>query len=91
MVFLHSSTQIKLPSYIKKKVKANPTEAYTSALVEAEKPLLNEVEKSKQEIETDLIRQFEHSSNNEICKHISNLTNIRGFPDTMTNGNDSYW
>ena len=59
------------------------------ALVEAEKALQSEIEKSKQEIEADLIRQFEHSNNNEIYKYISNLTNTRGLPDTMTNGNDT--
>ena len=89
MAFFHNSTQIKLHSHIKKKVKANPTEANTLALVKADKALQGEIEQSKQEIEADLIRQFEHSSNNEIHKYISNLTNTRGLPNTMTNGNDT--
>ena len=89
MTFFYDSTQIKLPSHIKKKVKVNPTEANTLALVEAEKALQSEIEKSKQKIEADLIWQFEHSNNNEIYIYISNLTNTRGLPDTMTNGNDT--
>ena len=89
--WLSSTIQHKLNCLhtLRKKVKVNPTEANTLALVEAEKALQSEIEKSKQEIEADLIRQFEHSNNNEIYKYISNLTNTRGLPDTMTNGNDT--
>ena len=87
MDFLHNLTQLKPPSYIKNKVKVNPTEAITLALVEAEKALQKSL--SKQKLEADLFRQFEHSSSNEIYKYMSNLTNTHGFPDTMTNGNDT--
>lgn len=74
---------------LRKKVKANPTGPNTSALAEAEKTLQEEIEKSKQDFEAGLIRQFEHSNNNKIYKYISSLTNTHGFPDIMTNGTDT--
>ena len=88
MVLFHNSTQIKPHSHIKKKVKANPTGANTSALAEAEKLLQEEIKMSKQDFEAGLIRQFKHSNNNKIYKYISYLTNTRCLPDTMTNGTD---
>ena len=47
-----------LPSHTKENVKANPTGANTSALAKAEKALQEEIEKSKQEFEVDLIKQL---------------------------------
>ena len=46
MDFLHNLTQLKPPSYIKNKVKVNPTEANTLALVKAEKALQKSLSKN---------------------------------------------
>ena len=71
----------------RKKVKAHSTGPNISALAKAENSLQHEITSSKQAYKAELINQFEHSNSNKIFNYISSLTNTRGFPEAMTNGN----